>query len=246
MEIIKTMEIFFTPSNLTSIFFVVTTALAALYIFNYLMTFKDRRYDIERKMIELEVMRRMFEERIYKDTERLTANSERWKDVNHLMLDAIRKTETVDDEYLKIYPSKFLLASGINQDDMRIDNRKVFVLTPFHPKYEKTFNIIRNACVDIGLKCSRGDEQFVAGGLLTHVLRELVTARIIIANIDGRNPNVFYEVGIAHALGKKVILVTSGLDSVPFDLRSQQLIIWNNIDELDKQLHQALAKLMID
>jgi hypothetical protein len=52
-------------------------------------------------------------------------------------------------------------------------------------------------------------------------------AGIIIGDLTTRNPNVFYEVGLAHAIGKKVILITQNMDDVPFDLRALRCIVYS-------------------
>lgn len=57
------------------------------------------------------------------------------------------------------------------------------------------------------------------------------TSHILIADITTRNPNVFYELGIAHALGQKVILMTQNKDDIPFDLlRFRHIIYEDNSD----------------
>ncbi len=96
------------------------------------------------------------------------------------------------------------------------------------------------------MRCSRGDEEFIRGGVLSHILKEVISASIVIANIDGRNPNVFYELGIAHALDKDVILISSSLEEVPFDLKSQRLILWRTPSELAEELNRTLTRLLLE
>lgn len=68
---------------------------------------------------------------------------------------------------------------------------------------------------------------------------------MIVANIDGRNPNVFYELGIAHALGKEVILIAKSVEEVPFDIRSNKLIIYKDIQELSASLKKELTRSLV-
>ena len=65
------------------------------------------------------------------------------------------------------------------------------------------------------------------------------------ANIDGRNPNVFYELGIAHALDKVTILVTKSIKSVPFDLRGKKLVVYQDADELRLGLQNELSRSLL-
>ena len=189
-------------------------------------------------------MRKSLESKVYEATGRLVGSAERWRDVNHLLIEAQSYGETGRKD--KILDNRFLNAMGIESKSLKIDRKKVFVLTPFHSKFVDTFETIADVCRRIGLKCLRGDEEFLEGAILSHIVREMATAAIVIANIDGRNPNVFYELGLAHALEKPVLLVASDIDSVPFDLKSQRVIIHNHSGELRDNLQRALAQLLVD
>src|SRR5258708_21790898 len=60
--------------------------------------------------------------------------------------------------------------------------------------------------------------------------------------MTGRNPNVFYEVGYAHALGKIVLLLTQKADDIPFDLKHHQHIVYGgSIDVLKSQLISRIS-----
>ena len=96
------------------------------------------------------------------------------------------------------------------------------------------------------IKVQPWNEQFIRGGVLSHILKELTSASIVIANIDGRNPNVYYELGIAHALDKDVILISSSVEEVPFDLKSQRLIVWKHPAELEKELNTTLTRILVE
>ena len=67
----------------------------------------------------------------------------------------------------------------------------------------------------------------------------------MIAVIDGNNPNVFYEVGIAHTIGKPVIFVANKnrMDNKKFDLDHNRIILYNNVQELEKELSKYLVNL---
>lgn len=226
-------------SIMTAVLFILTTWASKL---------KDRKYDEEKKRIELDLMRASLEARIYRETDKLTSTSDRWSDVNHLILDSISKLDRKIE--LNSTPSlgenRFLNSLGVKDVNKKIKNKKVFVLTPFHNRYENTYMLIANICNKVGLNCSRGDEEFIRGGVLSHIIKEIANASIIIANIDGRNPNVFYEMGIAHTLDKDVIIISSSIDSVPFDLSSQRLIIWKTGEDLAEQLTSTLTKVLLE
>lgn len=73
----------------------------------------------------------------------------------------------------------------------------------------------------------------------------ITSTEIIIAVLDGKNPNVFYEIGIAHSLGKTVILVGNAKnpDDISFDLKSERLLLYNAPNDLQNKLTKSLQQL---
>ena len=96
----------------------------------------------------------------------------------------------------------------------------VFVLMPFsvelRPVYE---DHIKPTCQMAGLSCRRADDFFRVGQIMHDIWSAVFLSDWIIADCTGRNPNVFYEIGIAHTMGKRVILITQDENDVPFDIR---------------------------
>jgi guanylate kinase len=94
-----------------------------------------------------------------------------------------------------------------------------FVLMPFkaelRPVYE---DHISKVCKSMNMQITRADQIFSNRPIMDDILESVKTARFIVADLTGGNPNVFYETGICHALGKEVILITQDKE-VPFDLR---------------------------
>jgi hypothetical protein len=66
--------------------------------------------------------------------------------------------------------------------------------------------------------------------IIQDIWRNVRDAHVLLANLTGRNPNVFYELGLAHALGKPVVLVAQTMEDVPFDLRSLRVITYDQED----------------
>jgi nucleoside 2-deoxyribosyltransferase len=71
---------------------------------------------------------------------------------------------------------------------------------------------------------------FGAGKIIDQIWRGIQSARVLVAELTTKNPNVFYELGLAHALRKPVILVSSNQDDVPFDLRHIRVILYDQTD----------------
>lgn len=117
------------------------------------------------------------------------------------------------------------------EDDLVLPNTRpkpfVFVLMPFADEFNDIYELgIRAACRQAGAFCERVDEQIFEGSILERVCHQIATADLIVADMSGRNPNVFYEVGYAHALGKRVILLTQTASDIPFDLKHFQHIVY--------------------
>ncbi len=118
----------------------------------------------------------------------------------------------------------------------------VFVLMPFNAEFDDVYQLgIKKACDNAGTYVERVDEQIFDGTILSRIFNQIAKADIIIADLTGRNPNVFYETGYAHALGKRVILLTQQEKDIPFDLKHYQHIIYEGkitrlIVELEKRV----------
>lgn len=102
-----------------------------------------------------------------------------------------------------------------------------FVLIPFEPEFKEIFNdLIKPALEDAGYVVSLA-ENINQQNILKDILIGISTADLIVADLTNNNPNVFYELGIAHTLHKPTIQLTQNLDKVPFDLRSYRIIVYS-------------------
>ncbi len=96
---------------------------------------------------------------------------------------------------------------------------------PFAGSFDGVWEtIIRPTVQQIGDTCTRADDVFKPGPIIADVLDSIRKADYLIADLTSRNPNVFYELGVAHELGKPVILLTQSADDVPFDVKHQRYI----------------------
>ncbi len=113
----------------------------------------------------------------------------------------------------------------------------VFVLMPFAKEYNKIYNnAIKAACEsrEIEMYCERVDKQIFEERILDRIYNQINKADYIIADLSGKNANVFYEVGYAHALNKKVILLINDTKDIPFDLKHHPHIVYGNKIQLLK------------
>jgi hypothetical protein len=120
-----------------------------------------------------------------------------------------------------------------------------FIVMPFTPDLEDVYHLgIRDTVRNLGGACERADEIQYTGGILEKVYDSIRSADAVIAEVSDPNPNVYYEVGFAHALGKPVVLLTRDVTSSPFDLRGYNHIIYSSIVELRKLLEAMLRPLI--
>ena len=203
---------------------------------------KESRYDDERKKIELDLLRHNVESQIYGLNERFTKNKDKWADANHLQIDG--NTKLADGTSPKKSSiTSFLAAAGITENDLK-EEQFVFILTPFHDKYDDVFETIKKVCAQSDIKCIRGDEQNFKSDIFTHVLKNIVKSKLVIANLSGRNPNVMYELGIAHALDKTTIMVSMLLDELPVDIKSKRIVTYKTVIDLEDSLKTELLKVL--
>jgi hypothetical protein len=100
---------------------------------------------------------------------------------------------------------------------------------------------IKPACQAAGAYCERVDEQIFDERILDRIYNQIAKADLVIADMTGRNANVFYEVGYAHALGKLTILLTKNADDIPFDLKHFPHIVYGTkISVLQAELEKRV------
>jgi len=118
----------------------------------------------------------------------------------------------------------------------------VFVLMPFSPDFDDVYKLgIKPACERAGALAERVDEQIFSESILDRIYTQISKADVIVADMTGRNPNVFYETGYAHALGKNVVLLTQTAEDIPFDLKHYPHIIYQGrIADLSEELENRV------
>ena len=119
----------------------------------------------------------------------------------------------------------------------------VFVLMPFSERFGDIYELgIRPSCESVGAYAERVDEQIFSGTILQRIFNQIARADVIVADLTGQNPNVFYETGYAHALGKRVILLTQVVNDIPFDLKQYPHIIYGDDGGKIKKLRKELSR----
>jgi hypothetical protein len=122
----------------------------------------------------------------------------------------------------------------------------VFVLMPFDNEFNDIYKYgIKEISKEVGAFAQRVDEQIFNDGILERIFNQINKADVIVADMTGRNPNVFYEVGYAHALGKIVLLLTQNASDIPFDLKHKRHLVYGNDGSKIETLRKALTPSLI-
>jgi hypothetical protein len=103
---------------------------------------------------------------------------------------------------------------------------------PFARSFDAVYQAVSDACTspDLLLACNRADDFYNPGHIMEDILMGIAGADFIVADVTGKNPNVFYELGIAHTCkdATSVVIITQSLEDVPFDLRHMRCIVYRD------------------
>lgn len=116
----------------------------------------------------------------------------------------------------------------------------VSVMMPFSAGFNDVYAALQGAATSTGLTCMRADDLWEHHTIIQDIVNLIGRARIVICDCSGKNPNVFYEAGIAHCLGKDVILITQSEYDIPFDLRHLRYIPYLNNEEGRNRLSESV------
>jgi hypothetical protein len=120
---------------------------------------------------------------------------------------------------------------------------RAFVVMQFAEPYDTFYReVIQNQAEAAGFDVVRIDEKAGPGVIFQDIQREIEQAEIVIAEITPANPNVFYELGYAHALGKPTIVLAQRDSALPFDIRSFRVVFYNDSIGGKVEVERSLRK----
>lgn len=113
--------------------------------------------------------------------------------------------------------------------------KECFLIAPIGPersevrkRSDELFQyIIHPVTTELGYKLLRVDQISIPGPITADILRKLIDADLVIADITDLNPNVMYELGIRHAFGKPVIMLAERGQAIPFDITNVRVIFYS-------------------
>ena len=139
-------------------------------------------------------------------------------------------------------PSIFEIPHGSMEPDL------VSVMMPFQMEFSAVYETIKEAASRVGLRCMRVDDLWDHSTIIQDVFSLIFRSFIVVCDFSGKNPNVFYEAGIAHTLGKHMIPITQSEHDIPFDLRHHRFAKYLNnsegLDRLKEELRSRFSTLI--
>jgi hypothetical protein len=115
-------------------------------------------------------------------------------------------------------------------------------MMPFNPSFSPTYDAIAEACADASMRCERVDGLWEESDVIQDIFNLIFRSQIVVVDFSERNPNVMYETGIAHTLGRPVVPLSRSIDHVPFDLRHHRVLEYLPNKQGLGEMREALAK----
>jgi hypothetical protein len=120
------------------------------------------------------------------------------------------------------------------------DPTLISVMMPFSEGFDPVYEAIVDCASALKLECKRADDIWENEAVIQDIVDLIARSQVVICDCTGRNPNVFYEAGIAHTLGKNVILITQSREDIPFDVSHIRYVQYLNNGEGRAALTETL------
>lgn len=136
-----------------------------------------------------------------------------------------------------IYPKEFF-----KENKEQLDNGFCFAIMPFSAESNLIFNTVSNSLSEVGMRTIRADKIYSTQPIMVSIMQSINRAEVVIADLTGKNPNVLYELGMAHVLKDNVILLAQDIRDVPFDLTHLRVILYERGKEGALKLRSDLIE----
>lgn len=123
--------------------------------------------------------------------------------------------------------------------DTEMEDDLVAVMMPFSG-FDSVYEAIKASCTKVGLRCLRADDIWDDSSIIQDIFSLIYRAKIVVVDFSGKNPNVMYETGIAHTLGKTVVPLAQVVQDIPSDMVHHRALIYLKNGEGLKKLEDDL------
>jgi hypothetical protein len=157
-----------------------------------------------------------------------------------------------EGQYVSAKPSarKITFAPNVFQvPELRTETDLVAVMMPIRAEFDPIHEGIKKACKLAGYRCLRVDDIWEESALIQDIFNLIFRAYVVVVDFTEKNPNVMYETGIAHTLGKHVVPISQSLDDVPFDMAHHRILKYlpngEGIDSMVSRLANKLRQVSV-
>lgn len=154
-----------------------------------------------------------------------------------------------ETHYVSAKPSEIKITFAPNVFDIpttEVEHDLIVVMMPFDAALAQVYEAIKNASTGTKFRVLRADDIWENSTIIQDIFSLIFRSTIVIVDFTGKNPNVMYETGIAHTLGKLVIPIAQSINDVPFDMRHHRVLTYlpnaQGLDELTKALQTKLTQ----
>ncbi|WP_176493338.1 hypothetical protein [Cobetia sp. 5-25-4-2] len=126
--------------------------------------------------------------------------------------------------------------------EISLENDLVSVMMPFEHSFDNAYKGIQQACKTSRLRCIRADAVWENSNFMQDIFNLIFKSSIVVVDFSSKNPNVMYETGIAHTLGKNVVPITQNMNDLPSDLRHHKALLYLNNEQGITELSTKLSK----
>jgi uridine kinase/nucleoside 2-deoxyribosyltransferase len=121
-------------------------------------------------------------------------------------------------------------------------NKMAFVLIPFKDEYQQLYEaVLEPTLTEAGYVALKADQPALPGDIPEEVIKGIISADVVVADCSEPNPNVFYELGVSHAVGNKTIVLSNDPENLAFYLRQHRVLVYRR-DRDGRQLLRANLK----
>jgi hypothetical protein len=126
--------------------------------------------------------------------------------------------------------------------DIQAVRPKCFVIMPFDAELDFVYRVVRQTVEQHDMDCLRADERFISEPIIEDVRSQIAGADIVVVDFTNRNPNVYFEAGLADAWKKKWIVLAQSTNDLAFDVQHIRTIIYSNKMGADSKLRESLEQ----
>jgi hypothetical protein len=171
----------------------------------------------------------------------------RWLGVS--ALDSVLRTiksaaNTTRENIIFLGPERLNRPKAASEKDGSVS---CFLVMPFSTEWsESVTESLRKVCKRMNIHALRGDDIFRPTDILDDIWDGLTSADFVIAEITGKNANVFYELGMAHAIGKPVLILAQNVKEIPFDLKTRRILEYRSdqLEIMEQELEKCIIELL--